>query len=195
MATEADKVNDGALATLVAVGTLSMIGICAFVTALVRHEMSNETERKELGAGQEVQKVKEAQRAKLNAPPAWADRGKGLVSMPIERAKELVLTDLARDPNTATPPPPRPEDAGVTPAAIVPDAGAENADAGADTASDAGGGVQGSAVSEPAPGGPERPAEKKVAAAPTPAPAPAPAKPAPAPAPAAPAAPASVASP
>ena len=195
MATEADKVNDGALATLVAVGTFSMIGICAFVTALVRTEVSSETERKEEGARQEVKNVVQSQRAKLAAPPAWADRSKGLVTLPIDRAKELVLTDLTRDPNSATPPPPRHEDAGAAPAANVPDGGPEAADAGAGLASDAGNGVQGSAIVEPAPGGPEKPAEKKVAVSP-PAPVPAqPPRPAPAPAPAAPAAPASVASP
>jgi hypothetical protein len=190
MATEADKVNAGALATLVAVGTFSMIGICAFVTALVRNEVSSETERKEEGAGQEVKNVVQSQRAKLAAPPAWADRSKGLITLPIDRAKELVLTDLTRDPNSATPPPPRHEDAGAAPAANVPDGGPEAADAGASLASDAGNGAQGSAVPEPAPGGPEKPAERKVAITPPPAPVPAPA-----PAPAAPAAPASVASP
>jgi hypothetical protein len=195
MATEADKVNDGALATLVAVGTFSMIGICAFVTALVRSEMSSETERKEQGAGQEVRNVRDAQRAKLAAPAAWSDRGKGLVSLPIDRAKELVLTDLAKDPNSATPPPPRPQDAGANPAANVPEAGTEGVDGGA-SAADAGDGVQGSTGTEPAPGGPEKPAEKKVVALPTPAPAPPkPAPAAPAPAAPAPAAPASVATP
>src|SRR3970282_1458068 len=101
MATEADKVNDGALATLVAVGTFAMIGICAFVTALVRHEVSSETGRKEVGADREQRDAAAPRRPKLSAPPAWVDRGKGLVSLPIDQAKELVVGDLTRDPNSA----------------------------------------------------------------------------------------------
>lgn len=191
MATEADKVNDGALATLVAVGTFAMIGICAFVTALVRHEVSSETERKEAGADRQLRDVAAAQKAKLAAPPAWVDKGKGLVSLPIDRAKELVLGDLARDPNSATPPPPVPPDAGAATDANLGDAGAEAADAG--VAPEAGAAEQ-SAVEGGAPkenqGGASQPAEKKAEATPE-APAPAPqSAPAPGPTP-----PASVATP
>lgn len=192
MATEADKVNDGALATLIAVGVFSMIGISAFVTALVRYEMSSEAERKDVGAARQAREIAAAQRAKLSAPPAWVDRGKGLVSVPIDRAKELVVGDLTRDPNSATPPPPRPEDAGAAPAANVPEAGTEAADAG--VAPEAGAAVQGSPAPDQLksePGGAKKTAAATVQGKPAPAPAPAPVTP-PAPAPVA---PASVASP
>jgi len=40
--TEADKVNTGALGTLVAVGLFAMLSICLAVAALVRHDMEEE---------------------------------------------------------------------------------------------------------------------------------------------------------
>ena len=50
MATESDNVNSGALATLVAVGTFAMLGVSLVVTALVRTEMADEAQKKEVAA-------------------------------------------------------------------------------------------------------------------------------------------------
>jgi hypothetical protein len=106
MATESDNVNSGALGTLVAVGTIAFFGIALVVTALVRAEMADELEKKEVSADRPYRDLVAEQTAKLNAPAAYTDRGRGLVSLPIERAMELTVAALAKDPNSATPPPP-----------------------------------------------------------------------------------------
>ena len=102
--TETDKVNTGALGTLVAVGLFAMISICAAVTALVRHDMDVEQSDKDADANETVSALKAAQRGVLDQPASYLDRGKGLVSLPIETAKQVVVAELARDPNSATPP-------------------------------------------------------------------------------------------
>jgi hypothetical protein len=102
--TESDKVNTGALGTLVVVGLFAMISICAAVTALVRHDIDVEQSEKDADGNDTVVALKAAQRGVLNGPASYLDRGKGLVSLPIDDAKQLVVAELARDPNSATPP-------------------------------------------------------------------------------------------
>jgi len=102
--TEVDKVNTGALGTLVAVGLFAMISICAAVTALVRHDIDVEQSEKDGDANETVIALKAAQRGVLNEPPSYVDRGKGVVSLPIQTAQQVVVAELARDPNSATPP-------------------------------------------------------------------------------------------
>src|SRR5262245_41659710 len=121
MATEDDKIDTGALATVVAVGAVAMVGISLAVNALVRHEQGAiGAGRDEVGANA-YRTMKREQLDKLSAPAAWADQSKGHVAIPIDRAMNLVLSDLKQNPWTATPAPP-------------PDAGAETADAGTETA-------------------------------------------------------------
>jgi len=103
--TEADKINTGALGTLVAVGLFAMLSITAAVTALVRHDVQEEEATKDADANQTVIALKASQRAALNGPASYVDRGKGLVSLPIDLAQGLVVAELGRDPNSATPPP------------------------------------------------------------------------------------------
>jgi hypothetical protein len=104
--TQVDKVNAGALGTLVAVGLLAMLSITAAVTALVRHDIEVEESEKAADANQVVISLKDSQRGTLNSPAGYLDRGKGLVSLPIDLAKGLVVSELQKDPNSATPPPP-----------------------------------------------------------------------------------------
>lgn len=106
MATESDNVNSGALGTLVAVGTIAFFGIALVVTALVRTEIAEEVEKKEVSADRPYRDLVAEQSAKLNAPAAYTDRARGLVSLPIDRAMELTVASLAKDPNSATPPAP-----------------------------------------------------------------------------------------
>lgn len=126
-ATEADKVNTGALGTLVAVGLFAMVAIACAVTALVRSDLHDEESAKAADANQSVIALKNQQRGILNGPAGYVDRGKGLVSLPIDTAKQLVVTELERDPNSATPPAPKAADAGVIDAADA----ASTSDAGA----------------------------------------------------------------
>ncbi len=106
MATESDNVNSGALGTLLAVGTIATLGIALVVTALVRAELAEETDKKEVGADRPYRDLIAEQTAKMAAPAAYVDRGRGLVSLPIDRAMELTVSGLIKDPNSATPPAP-----------------------------------------------------------------------------------------
>lgn len=106
MATESDNVNSGALGTLLVVGTIATLGIALVVTALVRAETAEETEKKEVGADRPYRDLLAEQTAKMAAPATYVDRGRGLVSLPIDRAMELTVSGLIKDPNSATPPAP-----------------------------------------------------------------------------------------
>ena len=104
MATESDNVNSGALGTLLAVGTVAMLGISLVVTALVRSEMTDEAEKKEVGADRPFRDLVAEQTAKMAAPATYVDRGHGVVSLPIDRAMEVTVSGVIKDPNSATPP-------------------------------------------------------------------------------------------
>jgi len=106
MATESDNVNSGALGTLLAVGAIATLGIALVVTALVRAEVSSEAEAKEIGADRPYRDLVAEQTAKMAAPATYVDRARGLVSLPIDRAMEVTVAGLIKDPNSATPPAP-----------------------------------------------------------------------------------------
>ena len=106
MATIPDKVNTGALATIVALGAISMVGISAALTAMVRSEV--DTRADQVGAKSNlgpVTALKKTQRDELSAP-AKRDPTSGRLMIPIDRAMELVVEDLRQHPERATDPPP-----------------------------------------------------------------------------------------
>jgi hypothetical protein len=103
MSTEDDKVNTGALGTLVVVGLFATLSIALAVTALVRYSVQDVVDERQTLAQQGYHDLRQAQTQKISANPAWTDKGKGLVSIPIERAKLKVLAELQRDPSSATP--------------------------------------------------------------------------------------------
>lgn len=106
MATENDKVNTGALGTIVAVSLFATLSVALAVTALVRYSVQGVVDQRQSLAQEEYRDLRASQTEKLGARPTWTDKGKGLVSIPIERAKLRVLNDLAHDPTSATPAPP-----------------------------------------------------------------------------------------
>lgn len=177
MATESDNVNSGALGTLVAVGTIAFFGIALVITALVRAELAEEVEKKEVSADRAYRDLVAEQTAKLNAPAAYSDRNRGLVSLPIDRAMELTVAGLVKDPNSATPPAP----AGGAGGTAATEAGGSGGMGGAGGAggtvatAEAGGtgGTPATAEGEPAKkdAGEPKPAEEKKKDAPKPAPA------------------------
>lgn len=130
-ATEEDKLNTGALGTLVTVGLFAMLSITAAVTALVRHDIEAEEVVKNADANQVVTELKEKQHEALTGPAKYIDRGKGVVSLPIDVARGLVVAELQRDPNSATPPAPQKE--------VATDAAAAAGGAGGASAGGAGG--------------------------------------------------------
>jgi len=121
--TEADKINTGALGTLVAVGLFAMLSITAAVTALVRHDIEIEEASKDADSNQVVTELKASQHAALIGPAKYVDRGKGVVSLPIDVATGLVVAELSRDPNSATPPAPVKPEASAAPADAAAGAG------------------------------------------------------------------------
>ncbi len=157
--TQADKINTGALSTLVAVGLLAMLSITAAVTALVRHDIDGEEAQKDADQNQTVIQLKSSQRGVLNGPAGYVDRGKGVVTLPIDVAQSVVVTELQKDPNSATPPAPV-ASASAAPAAT--DAGAPAPADSAVTGADAG--------AKPEPAGKTEPTKEK-ATEPKPAPA------------------------
>ncbi|HTQ44897.1 MAG TPA: hypothetical protein VMI75_19190 [Polyangiaceae bacterium] len=106
MATENDKVNTGALGTIVAVGLFATLSVAFAVTALVRYSVQGVVDQRQSLAQREYRDLRSAQVGKLEARPTWTDKSKGLLSIPIERAKMKVLAELTRDPTSATPAPP-----------------------------------------------------------------------------------------
>lgn len=116
MATEADKQNIGVITTIVAVGTFAMIAVSMAVTAMVRAEVRELGEERSSNADLEtVKELKGEQRAGLEQAAHWADKGKGLVAIPLDRAMQLVTRDIQRNPHSATP---------VMPSQEQPDGGA-----------------------------------------------------------------------
>jgi hypothetical protein len=183
MATEADKVNTGALATILSVGALSMLGISAAVTALVRYEAETTTNAKGGMANlRGIQDLRRSQTGELEQQVRWTDRSKGLIGMPLERAMQLVVDDLKRDPNTATPPPPDPKKKEKPAEEQAP---AEN-ELGIMEPTEGDKAAEAAAEPQPGAAAPEKPAEatpaKKPAKAPAGSPAAAPQAPAPPPA-------------
>ena len=104
MATESDSVNTGALGTIVAVGALVTLAVALAVTALVRSaEQSVAAERNSTVNPRPFRELHAEQQGQLNQPPAWVDKAKGVVSIPISSAMDLVVSDYTRDPHLATP--------------------------------------------------------------------------------------------
>jgi hypothetical protein len=195
MATESDNVNSGALGTLLAVGTVATVGIALVVTALVRAELANETEIKEVGADRPYRDLVAEQTAKMASPATYIDRGRGVVSLPIDRAMEVTVAGLIKDPNSATPPAPSGGTGGSSATGAAGGSAEMGGTGGTGGAAGAGGNIAGAAGGEAAKPpqeathAEEKKDEKKkdapkprLPAAPAPA-APAPAAPAPAPAP------------
>jgi len=131
MATESDKINTAALGTLVTVGALATLAIALGVDALVRFEVHQLQEERAGMASQAYHAIAAEQHGKLTGGPAWVDKGKGVVSVPIDKAINGVLSDLARDPSSATEP--GPPDAGAAAPADPGDAGTDAAAAGSAT--------------------------------------------------------------
>ncbi len=101
MTTEPDKVDSGVLGTLITVLTLGVLATALAVTALVRTNADKlEAERSQ--TNEEFASMRGSQEADLNLPPAYIDKEKGTVRLPIDRAMQVVVRDLRRNPESAT---------------------------------------------------------------------------------------------
>lgn len=102
MATEPDKVDSGVLGTLVAVLSFGLLATALAITALVRTE-EEVLAAERSGTNEAFAEMRGAQEADLNLPPAYMDQAKGIVRLPIDRAMQVVVRDLRRNPESATP--------------------------------------------------------------------------------------------
>jgi hypothetical protein len=76
------------------------------VTVLVHSATEREVARKGgTVSSRAYRDLADAQRAELEEEAQWVDRRAGILSIPIERAMDLVVEELARDPESATPRP------------------------------------------------------------------------------------------
>jgi hypothetical protein len=152
-----------------------LVGTVIFVDQYLRADVRHEYNRKVLSAPNfQYLDLRASEDGKLGKY-TWVDQGKGVVRLPKDRARELVLKEWAARPEGVVQPEGAPPAPAPAPAPAAPTDGAAPAPAGAAPAP--AGAAPAPAGAAPAPAG----------AAPAPAgaaPAPAPAAPAPAPAPA-----------
>jgi hypothetical protein len=81
--------------------------VVAILAALVRREQAmNEGSKEEVASTRAVQELFLAQRAELAEEPEWVNKKAGILSIPVERAMDLVVEEIRRDPTLATPPAP-----------------------------------------------------------------------------------------
>lgn len=96
MATQPDHVNSGAIATMFALTALATVAAALGITALVRSEQGELGSVRDEPISRAYRSLRAEQETSLKAPPAWVDREKGLVSLPIDKAMELTLQDIRR---------------------------------------------------------------------------------------------------
>src|SRR5688572_26439623 len=101
MATEPDKVDSGVLGTLAAVLAFGLLATGLAVTALVRTEAEELTAERS-GTNEAFAEMRGAQEADLNLPAAYMDQQAGVVRLPIDRAMQVVVRDLRKNPESAT---------------------------------------------------------------------------------------------
>lgn len=109
---EVDEVNSGALAMIIAVVAFATLGVALVVTALVRQEVGLKTSEGMTQQDRPFRDGKNAQLTKLNASPTFVDKAKGLIAVPIDRAMELTLAAVRKNPYALTPGTNKPENLG-----------------------------------------------------------------------------------
>jgi hypothetical protein len=100
---EADEVNSGALAMVIVVVAFATLAVALVVTALVRQELAEVGGRGMDAQDRKYRDGKNEQLSQLSAPPTWADRAKGLIAVPMDRAMELTLEAVRKNPYAMTP--------------------------------------------------------------------------------------------
>lgn len=92
MATEEDKTNNGALATLVVVSVFSMIAVTLGVVAITRDALGTAREEKEAAGANEYRSLKQSQLEQLSQGTS------------MDQIKQQIVQQLQRDPSSASPP-------------------------------------------------------------------------------------------
>ncbi len=103
MSNEPDEVNSGALATAIVLVAFATLAVALVVTALVRNTTKEVLVDKDQTQERAFRHMKSEQLSSLTATPAYTDRATGLVSVPIDRAMEIVLADVRANPYAMSP--------------------------------------------------------------------------------------------
>ena len=97
-ANEPDQVNSGALGVILVLVSFAVLGIALFVTSLVRQEVDETSGVRGQGQDRKARDLKNGQLAQLAQSPSFADRAKGLIQIPIDRAMALTLEAVRENP-------------------------------------------------------------------------------------------------
>jgi hypothetical protein len=103
MSNEPDEVNSGALATALVLVAFTTLAVALVVTSLVRTTTADVLVEKDQTQERAYRHMKSEQVAQLSAGAAYRDRASGRVSVPIERAMEIVLADVRADAYAISP--------------------------------------------------------------------------------------------
>jgi len=102
-ANEPDQVNSGALGVILVLVSFAVLGIALFVTSLVRQEVDETSGVRGQGQDRKARDLKNGQLAQLAQSPSFADRAKGLIQIPIDRAMALTLEAVRENPHALSP--------------------------------------------------------------------------------------------
>lgn len=103
MSNEPDQVNTGALFATILLVAFATLGVALVVTSLVRDTLTEVSKDKDITQENAYRQLRASQVGGLTQSPAWADRATGMVSVPIESAMEMVLTEVRKNPAALTP--------------------------------------------------------------------------------------------
>lgn len=102
-ANEPDRVNTGALSVMIALVAFTTLAVALVVTSLVRQESRDLRAERDSTQDQPLRSLQAEQLSKLTASPSWADRAKGYVTLPLEKAMSLTLRAVQKNPYALTP--------------------------------------------------------------------------------------------
>lgn len=102
-ANEPDKVNIGGLSVAFVLSAIAMLSISMFIVSLVRQEVGDKGAERGNQQDRGVRDLKNAQLEQLRTGPVFADREKGLVQIPIDRAIALTLAAVRENPEALSP--------------------------------------------------------------------------------------------
>ena len=103
MSNEPDKINSGALATMIVLVALATLAVALVVTALVRQETARLRAEGDQNQERPFRQLRSEQESKLTDAPAWVDQSAGLASVSISSAMQMVLENVRENPLALSP--------------------------------------------------------------------------------------------
>jgi hypothetical protein len=103
MSNQPDKVNNGALASILVITALATFGVALVVTALVREETARLRSEGDAAQERSFRQLRAEQETKLNASAGWVDKEAGLAKVPVGSAQQIVLEAMRDNPLALSP--------------------------------------------------------------------------------------------